>query len=324
MRDPYSVLGVSRTASQDEIKRAYRRLARTLHPDLNPGDPKAEEKFKEASAAYDLLADADKRRRFDRGEINADGTEKPFARGAHGGFGQGFGGGGFRGGFRGARTSGGGSFSFEDIFGAGGPGGDEDIFSDLFRSASRGPGGRHRTAPQRGPDKRYRLHVTFEDAALGTTRTLPLAGGRKVNVKVPPGCAEGHVLRLKGMGGPGLHGGTDGDALVEVHIKPHPVFRREGNDVIADIPISLHEAVLGAKITVPTVDGKVQVTVPEGSNTGTVLRLRGKGIPGEDGKRGDQLCKLRLVLEDPKDPKLKSFVKKWTPAGTSPRAKLDL
>lgn len=310
MRDPYQVLGVARSATSEDIKKAYRKLARTLHPDLNPGDPRAEEKFKEASAAYDLLSDQDKRDRFDRGEINADGSERRQRASGRSGFTRsGFGTTGTR------RTS---NWAFDE-----GPA-DDDLFSDLFRHAARGPGGRHATAPTRGQDTRYRLHVTFEEAAMGCTRTVTLTTGKKIAVKVPPGTDDGATLRLKGMGGAGMHGGADGDALVDIKIKAHAVFERQGQDVIADIPVSLEEAVLGGKITVPTVDGKVQVTVPEGSNSGTMLRLRGKGIPDESGIRGDQFCRLRIVLTDPGDDKLKSFVRKWKPEGPGPRAKLGL
>lgn len=326
MRDPYELLGVGRTATQSEIKTAYRKLARTLHPDLNPNDPKAEDRFKEVSAAYELLSDDDKRKRFDRGEIDAEGHER---RRAHSGQrrSSGFGGGGFGGAGFGGRTNnnrGQNTWWFEDLLN------DED---DSPFAAGRGPGGRQHTSPKRGTDTRYPVTVSFEEAAMGCSRQITLSGGKTVSVKVPPASETGKVLRLKGMGAPGMHGGPDGDALVEITVTPHGVFRREGVDVVADIPVSLTEAVLGAKITVPTVDGKVTVTVPEGSNTGTTLRLRGKGIP-KDGKpesgRGDQLCKLKIVLDDPADPKLKSMVSKLHHEGGSSgviaalRAKLGL
>lgn len=310
MRDPYAVLGVSKSATKAEIKTAYRKLARTLHPDLNPGDSKAEDRFKEATGAYDLLSDDDKRRRFDTGEIDAEGNERrrTFTGGRPGG---GFGGGaGAAGGKRG--------WSFDSVFG------EDDIFSDIFSGASRGPGGRQHTAPRKGADARYRLQVTFEEAAAGTSRKVTLASGKTVAVKIPPATVDGHTLRLKGMGSPGQNGGPDGDALVEITIKPHAFFRREGNDIIAEIPIGLEEAVLGARITVPTVDGKVQVTVPEGSNSGSTLRLRGKGLPDETGKKGDQLVKLRIVLSDPADAKLKAFLQTWSPTGAGPRTKLGI
>lgn len=328
MRDPYLVLGVNRTASQQDIKSAYRKLARTLHPDLNPDDPKAEERFKEASAAYDLLSDETRRRRYDHGEIDADGNERRRTQSSYrrngSGFGTGgFGAGGFSSGFGGgsrSSRSGQQTWWFEDLLN------DED--DGIFNNASRGPGGRHNTAPKRGGDVRYKVSVTFEEAAVGASKTLALSSGKTVNVKIPPASESGKVLRLKGMGAPGMHGGTDGDALVEIVVKPHPVFHREGDNVIADVPVSLQEAVLGAKITVPTVDGKVSVTVPPGSNTGTTLRLRGKGLVKGSAKdsqgHGDQLCKLKIVLEDPADPKLKSLVEKMNSGGAmaSLRAKL--
>jgi DnaJ-class molecular chaperone len=329
MRDPYLVLGVSRTASAQEIKTAYRKLARTLHPDLNPDDPKAEERFKEASAAYDLLHDDAKRRRYDRGEIDAQGNERHRAQSSYRRSNSGFGRGGFNsGGFAGAGfggrsggSAGGQSWWFEDLL--------NDDDEGAFNGNSRGPGGRHNTAPKRGPDTRYTLKISFEDAATGSSQPLTLKNGKTLNIKTPPACEDGKVLRLKGKGGPGMHGGPDGDALVEISIKPHGVFRREGDDVIAEIPVSLQEAVLGDKITVPTVDGKVAVTIPAGSNTGTTLRLRGKGLAvggKADGPRGDQLCRLKIVLEDPADPKLKTLVEKLSGGGTMAaiRAKLGL
>lgn len=310
MRDPYEVLGVSRAATADEVKIAYRKKARTLHPDVNPNNPRAEESFKEVTAAYDMLSDPVRRKRYDRGEINAEGQERAHPRGRpHGGSG---------GGARPGAAGGSRTWNFDSVFG------DDDLFSDIFARASKGPGGRQNTAPRKGADANYRLHVTFEEAALGTSRTVSLTNGKRLTVKVPPGTDDAAVLRLKGQGGPGASGGPDGDALVEIKVKPHPVLRREGTAVVADIPVTLQEAVLGAKIEVPTVAGKVRVTVPQGSNGGTVLRLPGKGIPGADGTAGDQLVRLRLVLEDPTDAKLETFVKKWKPNGPNPRAKLDL
>ncbi|MFA7429469.1 MAG: DnaJ C-terminal domain-containing protein [Rhodospirillaceae bacterium] len=307
MRDPYEVLGVARTATADELKSAYRKLARAHHPDVNPNNPRAEEKFKEATAAYDLLSDEAKRKRFDRGEINANGQERTRPRGRH-----------TAGAGTGGASGGGRAWNFDSMFG------EDDLFSDIFARASKGPGGRQNTAPRKGPDANYRLHVTFEEAALGTSRTVSLTNGKRLTVKVPPGTDDESTLRLKGQGGPGTGGGPDGDALVEIKVKPHPILRREGTSVVADIPITLQEAVLGAKIEVPTVAGKVRVTVPKGANGGTVLRLPGKGIPAPDGTAGDQLVRLRLVLEDPTDGKLESFVKKWKPTGPNPRAKLGL
>lgn len=307
MRDPYEVLGISRSASAEDIKKTYRKLARSLHPDVNPGDAKAEERFKEVTAAYDLLSDETKRARFDRGEINPDGTERmrnPWgnARGGHGG--------GQRGGF-----------GFDSMFS------EDDLFSEMFRSASRGSGGRQHSAPRKGADVHYSLTVTFEEAALGAARTITLTNGKKINVKVPPACEDGKSLRLKGMGSPGQLGGADGDALVEITVAPHPLFRREKQDVIAELPVTLKEAVLGAKVVVPTVDGRVTVTIPEGSNSGTTLRLRGKGIPAaanSESQRGDQLVRLRITLSDPQDAALKAFLTDWDDTAPNPRVKLGL
>lgn len=310
MRDPYEVLGISRSASAEDIKKTYRKLARSLHPDLNPGDAKAEERFKEVTAAYDLLSDETRRGRFDRGEINADGSEKmrnPW--------------GNARGGQGGGPRGGPGGFGFDSMFS------EDDLFSEMFRSASRGSGGRQHSAPRKGADVHYSLTVTFEEAALGAARTITLTNGKKINVKVPPACEDGKSLRLKGMGSPGQLGGADGDALVEITVAAHPVFRRDGQDVIADLPVTLKEAVLGAKVVVPTVDGRVTVAIPEGSNSGTTLRLRGRGIPAaanSETQRGDQLVRLRITLPDPQDADLKAFLSGWDEPGTNPRVKLGI
>lgn len=304
-RDPYQVLGLSRGASQDEIKKAYRRLARERHPDANKNDPKAADRFKELSTAYAILGKPDQRRRFDRGEIDAAGNERP----------PGFG--GFGGGFGGARRPGGGphgrpggGFSFEDLA-------EDDIFADIFRRA--GAGGGRRAAPQRGADVNASLSVDFLTAALGGSERVRLPTGKQLSVAIPPACEDGRTLRLKGQGQPGTHGGPPGDALIEITVKPHPMLKREGLDILAEVPVSLREAVLGARITVPTVHGKVSLTVPPGSNSGTTLRLRGKGLPGKGAAgtngHGDQLVCLKLTLPDPHDQRLKNFVETWTPKG---------
>ncbi len=302
MRDPYTVLGVSRTASQDEIKSAYRKAARTMHPDVNKSDPKAEDKFKELSQAYHLLSDAKLRARFDRGEIDAQGNERGFSGARRGG--RAGGAGGYT---RSGRATGGAyGFDFNNMFD------DNDIFSDMFRRAGQGAGGPNmgQDAPRKGTDAQYRLKVSFEDAALGTTRRITLTNRKTLDVRIPPGTEDGKTLRLKGQGNEGTNGGPHGDALVEIGVLPHPLFHRDGTTVTADIPVTLTEAVMGGKITVPTLEGKVVLNVPEGSNTGSVLRLRGKGIPGADGTRGDLMITLKIVLPDPNDPKLKSAVKK--------------
>ncbi|AMW34791.1 J domain-containing protein [Haematospirillum jordaniae] len=285
MQDPYVVLGVPRTATSAEIKKAYRALARTVHPDCNPCDDGAGERFRDVTAAYDLLSDPRRRARFDRGEINADGSERVSS-------------------FRHARGTAGRSpwgYGHEDVGAS-----DDDLFADLLRRT----GYQHRGASRPGSDVRYTLSVTFEEAALGGVRRITLASGRALDVKVPAGCETGAVLRLKDMGLPGTGDGQPGDALVEVTVQDHPLFRRDGLNVLADIPVSLSQAVLGARVTVPTVDGLVQLMIPPGSNTGTQLRLKGKGIvrSGSGSGRGDQICRLMIVLEDPSDPVLKDFL----------------
>lgn len=325
MRDPYTVLGVPKGASQDEIKKAYRRMARTMHPDLHPGDEKAADRFKEINAAYGLLGDADKRAKFDRGEIDADGNPR------HPGFGGGAGGGSYRwrntgagpGGGAGGRAGGPFGFDFDTAFG------DDDLFSDIFARASRGrggPGAGSRQPPRKGPDSHYRLTVSFAEAATGTTRRVRLSNGKTLDVKIPPRSEDGATLRLKGQGLKPPNAVTPGDALVEISIKPGGPFRYEGeDDVVVTVPVTLKEAVLGAKVTVPTLTGKVAVTVPEGSNGGTTLRLRGKGAPKKGSTdHGDLLVRLNVVVSDPKDSALKAFLQDWTPEGgdADVRAKL--
>lgn len=279
MKDPYDVLGVKKTAGADEIKQAYRRLAKEFHPDLNPNDPIVEQRFKEISQAYGVLGDKEKRAQFDRGEINADGSQRSAGRG--GGFG-----------------------------GFGGFGGDgaEDIFADLFgRNRAR-----TRTVRMKGKDVNYALRVSFLDAARGTTRRVGLYDGKSLDVRIPPGTEDGQTLRLRGQGMPGMGGGEAGDAYIEVQVDSHRFFERDGNDIFVDVPVSLAEAVLGGKITVPTIHGNVAVTVPTGSNSGTTLRLRGKGISPRNGVTGDQFVKLMVVLPDKPDKELVDFVKEWS------------
>jgi len=283
--DPYSALGVSRSATAEEIRRAYRTLAKDLHPDVRPGDKQAEERFKRATAAFNMLSDPTTKARFDRGEIDADGNER-----------MGFGGRARQG----ARAHAG--------AGAGAPGGEPfdlgDIFSDLFGS---GVGGARGYARMRGRDIRFTLEIDFLDAVNGARRRISLAEGRTLDVAIPAGVESGQVLRLKNQGGAGVQGGPSGDALVELNVRPHAFFRREGQDIHMDLPISLTEAVEGARVQAPTASGPVTLTIPAGSNTGKTLRLKGKGVAGQ----GDQFVRLQVVLPEAPDEELKKFLRKW-------------
>lgn len=286
--DPYAALGVARSATGDEIRRAYRTLAKELHPDVKPGDKQAEERFKRATAAFNLLSDPTTKARFDRGEIDADGNER-----------MAFGGTRSRQGQRAYAGAGAGP-------GAGEPFDIGDIFSDLFGGGA-GMGGTRGYARMRGRDIRFSLEIEFLDAVNGARRRVSLSEGRTLDIAIPPGVESGQVLRLKGQGGPGLQGGPAGDALVELSVRPHPLFRREGQDIHTDLPISLVEAVEGGKVQAPTPTGPVTLTIPPGSNTGKVLRLKGKGVAGQ----GDQFVRLQVVLPETPDEELKKFLKKW-------------
>ena len=287
--DPYNVLGVKKDASQDDIQKAYRKLAKKLHPDLNPGNKQAEEQFKAVSAAYDLLSDPEKRARFDRGEIDASGQERPRQRYYRD----------FAGGAAGDHPYAS-SEGFSDFSDEG------DLFFSLF-----GRGGRM-NLKMRGQDVHYRLPVEFLEAVNGATRRITLSDGSTVDVTVPPGARDGQLLRLAGKGGAGIGGGPPGDAFVEIVVKPHPLFTRKDDDIHLELPVSLTEAVLGGKISVPTPTGAVSMNVPKGSNTGTVLRLRGKGVARSNGTRGDEYVKLKVVLPEKPDPELEKFVQSWT------------
>jgi DnaJ-class molecular chaperone len=296
--DPYQVLGVKRTATQADIQKAYRRLAKKLHPDLNPGDKAAEDRFKEVSAAYDLLGDPEKRSRFDRGEIDASGAERPerrFYRDYAGNAGHAY-----------ASDAG-----FADFAGM------DDILSEFLGRAGR-------ASPRaRGADAHYRLELDFLDAINGAKRQVTLPDGSVLDVSIPPGTRDGQILRLRGKGMPGL-GGPPGDALVEIGVRPHRLFTRKGDDIHVEVPISLRQAVLGGKITVPTPTGHVTVTVPKWSNTGRVLRLKGKGVPRPDGRRGDEYVSLKIVLPEKPDPELERLIAQWRPmAGDSPRQTME-
>jgi DnaJ-class molecular chaperone len=289
--DPYATLGVTKTASADDIRKAYRKLAKKLHPDLNPGDKSAEEKFKKVTAAYDLLGDPDKRKRFDAGEIDASGAERPpehfYRHYAESGPGQRY-------------DSSAGYADFGDL---------GDIFSDLF---GRGGGRRGRMRMQ-GADVRYQLEVDFLDAVNGAKKRLTMPDGKTLDVTIPGGMQDGQTLRLKGQGGPAPEGGTPGDAYVEIHVRPHRLFERKGQDIHVELPVTLGEAVLGAKVAVPTVTGPVTMTVPKGANTGTTLRLKERGVlNAKSGKRGDQYVKLKVVLPDRPDAELEKLVGEWS------------
>lgn len=292
--DPYQVLGVKREASQDEIRTAYRKLAKKLHPDLNPGNKNAEERFKQVTSAYDLLGDADKRSRFDRGEIDAAGAERP--RQTY-----------YRDFADATGTAQGGARRYESAEGYADFAASDDILAELFGQARSG-GAKLR---MRGPDLPFHLHVDFLDAVNGATRRLSLPDGSTLDVTIPSGIRDGQILRLKGKGRPGLGGGPPGDALIEIEIIPHPVFTRHGDDIRLELPVSLTEAVLGGRVEVPTPTGPVTMTIPKGSNSGTMLRIRGKGVAKSDGVRGDEYVTLRIVLPGKPDPALESFVAGW-------------
>ncbi|ODR98534.1 molecular chaperone DnaJ [Methyloceanibacter methanicus] len=295
--DLYSVLGVAKSASAEEITKAYRKLAKKLHPDLNPGDAAAEEKFKEISSAYSILNDEEKRGQYDRGEIDASGQERPEARYYRE----------YAGGPGGTRYRS--SAGYEDM------GDFSDLFGDLFGGGAGMHGAGMHGGGQRGgarfsmpgQDAQYHLDIPFLDAVNGTKTRITLPDGSTLDVTIPPGVNEGQVLRLKGKGHPGLGEGPPGDALVEVGVKPHPVFKRDGSNIVVELPISLDEAVLGGKVEVPTISGKVAMTVPAGATSGQTLRLKGRGVKG----KGDQLVKLNVAMPETIDDDLKRFIEEW-------------
>jgi DnaJ-class molecular chaperone len=288
-QDPYQELGVPRTASAEEVRRAFRKLAKQFHPDKNPGNKTAEERFKRVSAAFDLLGDEDKRKKFDRGEIDADGRE------INRGFtGEPYGRGGFE------ARGGGAQFEGVDL---------NDILGEVF--GGRGGGARGGFGgPTRGADVRAQVAIDLEEAIQGGHKRIAFPDGRAIDITIPKGAAEGQVLRLKGQGSPGRAG--PGDALIELAIRPHPVFRREGDSLVMDLPVSVPDAVLGAKVEAPTPDGPVSLTVPKGSNAGSTLRLKGRGLPDpRSGVRGDLLARLQIVLPERTDPELERFAETW-------------
>lgn len=286
--DPYETLGIKRDASHDAIRPAYRKLAKKLHPDLNPGDKQAEDRFKSITAAYDLLSDPEKRARFDRGEIDASGAERPQQRTYRD----------FQDADAGPHAYGG-TGAYAD-FG--------DIFGDLFSRRRAGGGDAFR---MRGSDARYHLAVDFLDAVNGGTRRITLPDGATLDVTIPPGTEDGQILRLRGKGGEGVGGGPAGDALIGIEVRPHPFFTRNGHDIEVELPVSLAEAVLGGKLDVPTPTGPVRMSVPKGSNTGTRLRLKGKGVATPGGGHGDEYVTLKIVLPEGGDEALEEFVRGW-------------
>ena len=308
MADLYSRLGIARGADDATIKKAYRKLAKELHPDRNQDNPKAAERFGEVTAAYDLLSDKDKRAQYDRGEIDENGNPKmPF------GFG---GGGGGQGGFR--QNHGGAGFEFGDADIG-------DIFSGIFGGGARqrapgggfgGFGGR----PRKGADVGYRLQVAFEEAAALKPQRVTLASGKTIDLKLPAGVENGTQMRLSGQGEDGP--GGKGDAIVTIEVRPHRFFQRDGDDVRLDLPISLDEAVKGGPVKVPTVEGAVMLTVPAGASSGKTLRLKGRGFHRKGGGRGDQLVTLMIDIPSD-DAALKSFVESWKASG-NPRAALGV
>ncbi len=286
--DPYAALGVPKSSSAEEIRKAYRKLAKELHPDVRPNDKASTERFKRLTAAFNLLTDAEQRGRFDRGEIDADGNERPqFQPGA--GFG----------GFAGARAQARGGQQRGDVF--------EDLFDGLF---SRG-GGSRGFGQQRGEDVRYRMEVDFLDAVNGGRRRVTMSDGRSLDLAIPAGLNSGQTLRLKGQGLPGAGGGPAGDALVEITVGSHPAYKREGDDIRMDLRISLAEAVEGGKVPVQTPSGAVTLSIPPGSNSGDLLKLRSKGVQTRP-TPGDLLVRLQIVLPRKDDPELREFVKNWT------------
>jgi DnaJ-class molecular chaperone len=291
MADLYQVLGVPRTASEEEIRAAYRKLAKENHPDLNPGNAEAERRFKEISAAYDIIGDSAKRKRYDAGEIDETGMERP-ARKFYRHYAE------AEPNFKYERREG--SGTFEDM---------GDIFSDLFGGAQRGGETRFRMP---GGDIQYSLDIDLLEAVNGTKKRVEMPDGRTLDITIPAGITDGQTLRLKGQGMPGIGGGPPGDALIKITVRPHPEFRREGNDIRSVLPVTLKEAIGGARVRVGTVTGPVDVKIPKGSNSGRILRLRGRGMPDpHSSRRGDHLVELKVMLPDRPDDELERFVAEW-------------
>lgn len=311
MRNPYEVLGVSPSASEAEIKRAFRKLAKQYHPDQNPGDARAQAKFAEANQAYEIVGDKDKREKFDRGMIDAEGKEKF----------QGFEGFGGFGGFGGAGAAGGQRTRSHRFSSGGGAGGFEDILSDILggfggggRAHGAGAGAGARTSAQprpRGEDAAITARVTLEELVHHGKARVTLPSGKTVDVKIPAGTQAGDQIRLKGQGHPSPAGGPAGDALVTIQLARHPVFTPEGSTLRLTLPVTLYEAVLGAKVRAPTLEGAVELSVPANSSGGRTLRLKGKGLPKKDGGRGDLMISLRIALPEQADADLEALMRVW-------------
>lgn len=300
VKDPYDVLGVAKTASDAEIKKAYRQLAKTLHPDLNPGDKTKQERFKQVSAAYDLLKDPEKRRRYDAGEIDANAEERPPRQYYRG------------------QDDPSGRYEFNGDFGDLG-----DIFSRAFRHADEGRAGGDPFAKMkmRGGDLHFHLKVSFLDALKGARKGVSLPDGTKLEITIPEGIESGKTLRLSGKGEPGLNGGPAGDAYVAIEVLPDPVFTRDGDDILMDLPVSIDEAVLGATVAAPVPGGRVNLKIPPNSSSGRVMRLRGKGVSHRKGSAGDLLVTLKIVLPENPDEELVKVIQAWREAHSyDPRA----
>jgi DnaJ-class molecular chaperone len=287
MADPYEVLGITREAAQEEIRKAYRRLAKDSHPDLHPGDKGAEARFKEIASAYAILGDEKKRARFDSGEIDASGAERQQPERE----------------FYRQHAEAGPGFKYERRWQASGPDDEEDLFSQIF-------GERRAGVRARGSDLGYTMSVEFIEAVNGAKKRVTMADGKTLDIAIPAGLQDGQILRLRGQGRPGLKGGEPGDALVEVHVTPHTTFQRDGNNIRSVLPITPGEALAGATVQAPTVLGPVQLRVPKGSNTGSILRLRGRGVASSQGK-GDHLVELRVVLPAHPDEELVGNLTEW-------------
>jgi DnaJ-class molecular chaperone len=287
VRDPYEILGIGKTAPAEEIQKAYRKLAKKLHPDLNPGDRQAEADFKELSQAYGILSDPEKRRRFDQGEIDASGEEKPRQQ--------------YYRDYAPADATYGNSSGFADFAGS------DSFLAELLRRQ------REHARRMPGADLHYTLVIDLLDAINGATRRLSLPSGGSIDVTIPAGVRDGQVIRLRGKGAPSQGEGPPGDAMIELTISPHRFFVLDGDDIRLELPVTLKEAVLGGKVKVPTPAGAVMMTIPKGSNTGTILRLRGKGAPRKSGGHGDELVVLKVMLPSSPDAGLEELVSQWSP-----------